>query len=46
MFAPTAIGSEIMMDTCEVSLGITFQIQNPNAMTLTWAATIFGKGVL
>jgi len=45
-FAGAVLDNELMMDTCDPALFITFQIQNLNATTSTFAASIVGHAVL
>ena len=45
-YAGGVLDNELMMDTCDPALFITFQIQNTTAATLTWSMTIVGHTVL
>jgi hypothetical protein len=40
------LDNELMMDTCDPALFITFQIQNATANTATWSMSIIGHSVL
>jgi len=44
-FAGTVLDNELLFDTCDPALFITFQIQNTTAATLTWSSTIVGHAV-
>lgn len=46
VFAGTVLDNELMLDTCDPALFITWQIQNTTAATLTWSASIIGHTVL
>lgn len=46
VFAGTVLDNELMLDTCDPALFITWQIQNTTAGTLTWSASIIGHTVL
>lgn len=45
-YAGGVLDNELMMDTCDPALFITFQIQNTNALTATWAMSVIGHTVL
>ena len=45
-YAGTVLDNELMMDTCDPALFITFQIQNTTAATATWSMSIIGHTVL
>ncbi len=45
-YAGGVLDNELMMDTCDPALFITFQIQNTTAATLTWAMSVIGHTVL
>jgi hypothetical protein len=42
VFAGTVLDNELMLDTCDPALFITWQIQNTTAATLTFSASIIG----
>lgn len=44
-FAGTVLDNELMLDTCDPALDITWQIQNTTSATITWSATMFGHAV-
>ncbi len=46
VFAGTVLDNELLLDTCDPALFITWQIQNTTAATLTWSAAIIGHSVL
>jgi hypothetical protein len=46
VFAGTVLDNELLLDTCDPALFITWQIQNTTAATLTWSASIVGHSVL
>jgi hypothetical protein len=46
VFAGTVLDNELLMDTCDPALFISWQIQNITAATLTWSASIVGHAVL
>lgn len=41
-FAGTVLDNEMLFDTCDPALFVTFQIQNTGATTATWAMSLFG----
>ena len=45
-YAGGVLDNELMMDTCDPALFITFQIQNTGATTATWAMSVIGHTVL
>jgi hypothetical protein len=45
-FVGGVLDNELMLDTCDPALFITFQIQNTSAGTLTWSMAIMGHAVL
>jgi hypothetical protein len=46
-YAGGVLDNELMMDTCDPALFITFQVQNTSAtLTATWAMSIIGHTVL
>jgi hypothetical protein len=45
-YAGTVLDNELMMDTCDPALFITFQIQNATGATATWSMSIIGHAVL
>lgn len=46
VFAGTVLDNELLMDTCDPALFITFQIQNTTTATATWSMSIVGHTVL
>jgi len=45
-YAGTVLDNELLMDTCDPALFITFQIQNALGATATWSMSIVGHAVL
>lgn len=41
-FAGTVLDNEMLFDTCDPALFVTFQVQNTTAATATWAMSLFG----
>ena len=45
-FGTTVLDNELLLDTCDPALFITWQIQNVTSGALTWSASIVGHAVL
>lgn len=45
-FGTGVLDNELMLDTCDPALFITWQIQNTTSATLTWSSSIVGHAVL
>ena len=45
-YSPGVLDNELMMDTCDPALFITFQVQNQTAATVTWSMSLIGHAVL